>query len=260
MREMRLSVNDSDLLVVFNYYANARGLMDYKVFVQGVRIPLSPHRLNLVINTFNELDKSGQGFIDASDLVHTYDSSRHPDVLLGVKTPEGVLSEWLNTFDVGGTMEGKVTKDEFVGYYSNLGVTISNDDYFELLIVNTWLKEDHEGFGSVYKEDQEVSIPRRVEFSEYDEPEYESSEMNRNVSTSPTKHHHRFQPQYYTKPVDKDPQRVSLQDPSSPMSASMSNWTDAFKGQKGLKSKEGVIFEKGGSNRHFIEKKTQIIF
>jgi hypothetical protein len=87
-----------------------------------------------------------QGFIDASDLVHTYDSSRHPDVLLGVKTPEGVLSEWLNTFDVGGSMEGKITKEEFVSYYTNLGVTIANDDYFELLIVNTWLKEDHEGF------------------------------------------------------------------------------------------------------------------
>jgi Ca2+-binding EF-hand superfamily protein len=134
MREMRLSVNDSDLLVAFNYYANSRGLMDYKVFVQGVRMPLSPHRLNLVVNTFNELDKSGQGFIDASDLVHTYDSSRHPDVLLGVKTPEGVLSEWLNTFDVGGTMEGKVTKEEFVGYYTNLGENIYLDLYIYLYV------------------------------------------------------------------------------------------------------------------------------
>lgn len=38
------------------------------------------------------------------------------------------------------------------------GVTIANDDYFELLIVNTWLKEDHDGFRSVYKEEQEVNL------------------------------------------------------------------------------------------------------
>ena len=35
-------------------------------------------------------------------------------------------------------MDGKVTKQEFENYYANIGASIENDDYFELMIRNAW--------------------------------------------------------------------------------------------------------------------------
>jgi hypothetical protein len=44
----------------------------------------------------------------------------------------------LDTFDVGGTVDGKVTREEFANYYTNISASIDNDDYFELMIRNAW--------------------------------------------------------------------------------------------------------------------------
>ena len=56
--------------------------------------------------------------------------------------------EFLDTFDVGGEVDGKVTEQEFVNYYTNLGVSIDNDDYFELMIRNAWRIAGGEGWGA----------------------------------------------------------------------------------------------------------------
>jgi hypothetical protein len=34
--------------------------------------------------------------------------------------------------------DGKVTREEFENYYANVGASIDNDDYFELMIRNAW--------------------------------------------------------------------------------------------------------------------------
>ena len=78
---------------------------------------------------FSKMDKSGNGFIDPEDLIDSYDASKHPDVLAGKKTADEVLREFLDTFDVGGEKDGKVTRNEFENYYSNVSASIDDDDY-----------------------------------------------------------------------------------------------------------------------------------
>jgi Ca2+-binding EF-hand superfamily protein len=41
--------------------------------------------------------------------------------------------------------DGRVTKQEFINYYSNLGASIDNEDYFELMIRNAWHLSGGEG-------------------------------------------------------------------------------------------------------------------
>ena len=55
------------------------------------------------------------------------------------------MAEFLHTFDVGGEVDGKVTKQEFENYYSNISASIDNDDYFELMIRNAWHIEGGQG-------------------------------------------------------------------------------------------------------------------
>ena len=77
----------------------------------------------------------------------TYDTSKHPDVIKGTKTPQEVLSEFLETFEVGSTdKDGKVTFEEFEHYYSNVSSSIDDDDYFELMMRNAWHISGGEGW------------------------------------------------------------------------------------------------------------------
>ena len=97
---------------------------------------------------FDKLDKNGSGVIDPEDVLDCYDASKHPDVIAGKRTTDDVLREFLDTFDVGGEKDGKVTRNEFENYYTNIGANIDNDDYFELMIRNAWHISGGEGWSA----------------------------------------------------------------------------------------------------------------
>lgn len=64
-------------------------------------------------------------------------------MLSGTVSPNEVLTTFLETFDIGGTVENKVTLSEFINYYSNIGCNIENDDYFFMMVSNVWhINED----------------------------------------------------------------------------------------------------------------------
>ena len=92
----------------------------------------------MVTQAFEKIDKDGSGIIDLNDIIGVYDTSQHPDLISGKKTVEEILTELLSAFDVGGDIDGKVTRQEFQNYYDYLYINIPNDDYFELMIRNAW--------------------------------------------------------------------------------------------------------------------------
>jgi calcyphosin len=100
----------------------------------------------LVYLAFQKIDKDGNGELNLQDVMDVYDASQHPDVMSGKRKPEDVLLEFLETFDVGGEVDGKVTVSEFENYYANLSASIDDDDYFELMIRNAWHISGGEGW------------------------------------------------------------------------------------------------------------------
>lgn len=136
---MNMDLSDVELRVLFEHFDQDQGgTIDYEEFVQGIRDPLTPRRMNLVHLAFNKIDLDGSGEVEPSEVVSAYNADKHPDVIAGTKTKDQVLREFLDTFDVGGVKDGKVTRKEFENYYTNLGANIENEDYFELMIRNAW--------------------------------------------------------------------------------------------------------------------------
>ena len=147
MKELKLDLTEADLRALFSFFdADGSGSIDFEEFVQGVREPLNERRQKLVEMAFAVVDKDGSGIVDAQEIAGMYDASKHPEVIARRKTPTQVLTEFLDTFDVGGVKDGMVTKQEFVNYYTNLGASIDNDDYFELMIRNAWHLSGGEGW------------------------------------------------------------------------------------------------------------------
>ena len=143
VRDYRVQINDGQLQHIFTAIdRDQSGVIDYDEFLRAVRGSMNNFRKTLVEQAFNKLDADRSGILDISDVKKFYDASRHPDVKAGRRTEDDILDEFLETFEMqhalNGTVDHKVTKEEFIEYYTNVSASIDNDSYFELMMNNAW--------------------------------------------------------------------------------------------------------------------------
>jgi Ca2+-binding EF-hand superfamily protein len=109
-----------------------------------VRGDLNQTRLDVVNRAFSKLDKDGNGYVEYEDIKDTYSADRHPDVIQGKRTKQQVLVEFLETFETqldimqGRARDGRVTLEEFTEYYRSISSSIDDDDYFVVVLNNSW--------------------------------------------------------------------------------------------------------------------------
>ena len=146
MLEMNVSLSNKETRQLFEFLdADMSGTIDYEEFITIVRNPLSGRRLDLVDMAFNKMDLDGNGTIEPDEIMQAHNTAEHPDVLSGRRTEQEIAMEFLSTFEVGGEVDGMVTRDEFHNYYANISASIDNDEYFELMIRNAWGLSGGEG-------------------------------------------------------------------------------------------------------------------
>ena len=146
LREMTIQLQDAEFEALFALFDRDKsGTITFEELLVAVRGPVNDKRRKLINMAFDILDTDKSGTIDAEEIASKYDASKHPDVVSGKKTPKEILLEFLSTFDVGGEVDGKVTRQEFENYYSNISAGIDDDVYFELMIRNAWHISGGEG-------------------------------------------------------------------------------------------------------------------
>jgi hypothetical protein len=90
------------------------------------------------------MDVDGNGVLDISDIKFRYNARRHPDVMMGKRSEDDVLYEFLDTFEAYHSLshpdakDRHITENEWVAYYANISCSIDNDDYFELMVRNAF--------------------------------------------------------------------------------------------------------------------------
>lgn len=99
---------------------------------------MNTHRRDLVQIAFKKMDKTGDGEITAEDLKGVFNASHHPKYRTGEMTEDDVFREFLKTFEMPQSMDGKVTKDEFFNYYAGISASVDNDAYFDLMMRQAW--------------------------------------------------------------------------------------------------------------------------
>eukprot|EP00611_Tribonema_gayanum_P011403 TRINITY_DN2162_c0_g2_i1.p1 TRINITY_DN2162_c0_g2~~TRINITY_DN2162_c0_g2_i1.p1 ORF type:complete len:556 (+),score=181.59 TRINITY_DN2162_c0_g2_i1:137-1669(+) len=145
---LKLAFSAAQLDEVMGFFdKDGDGQVCYKQFLAGVRGEMSDRRRQLVLAAFGIMDADKNGTLDARDLRSRYDVTRHPDVMNGKKDKDEALSEFLNTFEAQ-SKDGKVTPLEWYDYYSNVSASIDEDDYFELMMRNTWRMSGGQGFAA----------------------------------------------------------------------------------------------------------------
>lgn len=149
-RDFKIGISDENIPILFDVFdTNRDGTLNIDEFLMAIRGELNDFRRGLVEKAFHKIDKDGSGMIEIDDIKDIYNASKHPDVIQGRKTEDQILMEFLETFEMHHNIkhqqerDSRITLDEFIEYYTNISVSIDNDEYFQLMMNNSWnLKGD----------------------------------------------------------------------------------------------------------------------
>ena len=145
LRENGHSLSPSEFERIFKYFdKNNDGKVSFDEFLAGVRGPMNERRRALVGLAFDKLDRDGSGLVELNDIVGQYDVSFHPKFKTGEMSKNDILAEFMAQWDTA-VRDGKVTREEFEQYYTDVSASIDEDDYFELMIRNAWHLAGGEG-------------------------------------------------------------------------------------------------------------------
>lgn len=140
-------LSDKDLKLLFsNFDLNGDGELQFDEFMTALRGQLNPSRLNAVTQAFQKLDRDGLGRLNLYLLLQSFDASRHYDTVNGIRSPRDVTQEITDFFisrspktsnvsDFGGKV---VSLQDFINYYSNLSVSIRDDEQFIKSVKLSW--------------------------------------------------------------------------------------------------------------------------
>lgn len=139
LKDMGLNVTDDEITEMFKQFdKDGNGTIVYEEFIKAVRPPLNKTRLNLIDLAFKKLDKTADGVVTLDDLKGVYNIRSHPEYQNGQKTEKELLEGFLKKFEEGGSVDGRLTKEEFTDYYSGVSASIDEDIYFDLMMRQCW--------------------------------------------------------------------------------------------------------------------------
>ncbi|KAK7131151.1 hypothetical protein R3I94_016325 [Phoxinus phoxinus] len=132
-------IEKEDAIKLFQYFdRDGSGYIDFDEFLMSLRPAMSNARKEVVLQAFKKLDKSGDGVVTIEDLRGVYNVKHHPKYQNGEWTEDQVFRKFLDSFDSPDDKDGKVTKEEFLNYYSGVSASIDTDIYFIVMMRNAW--------------------------------------------------------------------------------------------------------------------------
>ena len=147
LKSYRITSDPLEQQAIFDTFDPDRnGEINYDEFLREIMGPMNARRATLVKKAFSKIDQDGSGILDINDIRTRYNAKKHPDVMSGKQTEEDILYEFLDTFEQAYSIkhcdvksrDRSVTPQEWLEYYQNISASIDNDDYFELMMTNTW--------------------------------------------------------------------------------------------------------------------------
>lgn len=80
---------------------------------------------------------NSDGLVKLDDIAKIYDVSKHPEVLSGQKQPLEIYKDFMSMWDTQ-VADGIVTFEEFLDYFRDVSASIDSDEYFAVMMQNSW--------------------------------------------------------------------------------------------------------------------------
>lgn len=141
LQQIRIDLREKEVIELFEALDQDRdGEISYDEFLLTIRGPMSEGRRKMVSDSFKFIDRDNSGFVIMTDLLKSFDPSRHPDVERGSRKHDDVYEEFVDGLEayyrIKGFNDGKVSAEEFLEFYSFVSFAITEDATFSKLVKN----------------------------------------------------------------------------------------------------------------------------
>ncbi|VVD04096.1 unnamed protein product [Leptidea sinapis] len=131
----KLNKEQFDTEALFNSFdADNTGCISLDKFLDRLRPPMPESRRDIVAQVFKNMDKSGHGVITIDDIRKVYSVNCSPRYKSGEDTEDYTMNKFLANFEGDDSVDGTVTLEEFMNYYSAISLSIDTDCYFDLMM------------------------------------------------------------------------------------------------------------------------------
>ena len=144
--DFKFGLSEESLQNIFFFFdKEEKGKIDYDEFIRIIRGQMSNSRRELIEKVFETFEPDKEGIVNMDKLSEYYNPEAHPDVLKGIRKPEEVYNEFMETFEgnhnyLNGdeAQLGKVDIDEFCDYYDSISMMVEKDKDFEKIVTGVW--------------------------------------------------------------------------------------------------------------------------
>ena len=181
----KLGISEKDITSIKQLFENAEMRVSIEEFYNAFVGDLHPHRAQLVLAAYKEIDKVGLGYVDINQMNKLYNSVSKTELQTkaGKKmTTDDIIYEFREHLDAflyvikGRKNDGRILKDEFVSYYTLISSVIDDDSQFDSMMTTLWnlkvvvLKQEEKPAEAVVENPKEAVVEEKKEPEKVEPP------------------------------------------------------------------------------------------
>jgi len=142
-----LNFSNNDIQNIFQMFdTNQTGLLNYDLLLKNITGEMNERRILSVKKVFDNFNVNEKGEVSINEIKQKYNSGRHPDVVNEKKNKEEVYGEFLDKLEIfreyndnlKASFSSSMTFSEFAMFYSEISMSIRDDNLFDYLLNNCW--------------------------------------------------------------------------------------------------------------------------
>ena len=155
--EMSINISLNDLKILFNFLNKNNNIISIDQLINLIKGNLDEKRKIIIITIFEYIDSEKKGEISIQLLKGIFNAKNHPDVLKGIKSQEGVFEQFCYSLDLycevnDVQINGYLTFENFMDYYSGVSACIHDDVYFENFLKGIWNYGNNVNYDIIYND------------------------------------------------------------------------------------------------------------
>ena len=160
-----INITREDIFDFFNILDKEhKGIIKYNDLIQILINNVQQNREVLIQKLFESLHK-GKGFVLINDLKQNFNPMNHPDVINQIRNKDEIFLDFIDSLEIfreynsnlnnENVKNGYLSFEDFLNFFKEISMSISDDKYFEFFINNCWIleKENKNAYGNNYGND-----------------------------------------------------------------------------------------------------------
>jgi hypothetical protein len=145
-------LSQDELKIIFDLFDRDKtGSINYNELIQTIIEPVSNNRKLIIQKIYDNFNKDSNGKVSINEIKLSFNARRHPDAISGKKSEREIFGEFLDNIEsyreymenMKGIYDNKMSLEDFINFYIEVGAGFEDDKMFEFMINNCWNSDNN---------------------------------------------------------------------------------------------------------------------